>query len=208
MVSADGRGLWRDEGGAVMLEVTATIGLMLLVTFATVETGHLYYQWNVATKATQLGARLAAVSNPVTAQLLTLTGLEGGALPGDPMPAFDITCSGATASCTGGGYSTTAMNTLVFGRGDNQCNAALVTSDRALGMCDVFDRIRPQNVVIRYQYTGLGYAGRPGGAVPTVTVSLTGLTFDFVALNTLLGLGPITIPGLHTTITGEDLRGS
>ena len=77
-----------------------------------------------------------------------------------------------------------------------------------MGMCDVFTRIRPQNVVIRYQFTGLGYAGRPGGMVPTITVSLKELQFNWVALSGLLGLGPITIPGLKTTITGEDLQGS
>lgn len=80
-------------------------------------------------------------------------------------------------------------------------------------MCDIYDRIGPENVIIRYQYTGLGYAGRPastpsrlGGAVPTITVSITGLTFNFVFLNGLLALGPVPIPGLNTTITGEDLN--
>ena len=50
----------------------------------------------------------------------------------------------------------------------------------------------------------LGFAAR-GGPVPTVTVSLQGLTFQFVFLGGLMGLGNISIPPLTTTITGEDL---
>jgi hypothetical protein len=75
-------------------------------------------------------------------------------------------------------------------------------------MCDVYDKITPQNVIVSYEYTGLGYAGRPGGPVPTITVRLTGITFNFVALDALAGLGPVAIPGLTTSITGEDLRAS
>ncbi len=52
---------------------------------------------------------------------------------------------------------------------------------------------------------GPGFAGRPGGPVPTVTMRLTGLNFDFVVLGGLLGFGPVQMPGLATTVTGEDL---
>lgn len=218
------KGFWSDDGGAVILEMTVTITLFLVVLFGTIEAGNLFYQWNVATKATQLGARLAAISNPVAANLTTLNGMETGLLPGDPLSAnyFDCTCSGATGSCTGTrpggncGWSLAAMNAIVYGRGDaavaSGCGNA--ASGLQLGMCDVYDRIRPANVVIRYQHTGLGYAGRPGaaigvgGMVPTITVSLVNLPFNWVALDGLLGLGPIAIPGLRTTITGEDLSGS
>ena len=39
--------------------------------------------------------------------------------------------------------------------------------------------------------------------MPTITVELTGLTFDFVFLSSLLG--SITMPAMKTTATGEDL---
>jgi hypothetical protein len=193
----------RDERGSVMLEFTVTMWVFLLALFGVIEFSHLFYQWNIATKAVQHGARLAAVSNPVPQGLVTLTGLEGGAMPGDPMPAFDFTCTGY--NCAGGNA---AMDALVYGLNDtaNGCTPDSPPPPRELGMCDIFDRITPQNVVVRYQYTGLGYAGRPGGAVPTITVSLTGLNFNFYFLNGLLALGPIPIPGLNTTITGEDLN--
>jgi hypothetical protein len=194
----------RDETGSVLLEFTVTMFVFLVFLFGAVEGGLLFYQWNIATKAVQLGARLAAVSNPVSSDLLTLTGLEdAGKLPGDQMPEFDRICDGATGSCTGGTYDASAMNALVYGRGNTSCDS----SGSNMGMCDIYNRIKPENVVVRYQYTGLGYAGRPGGPVPTITVGLQGLEFNFVALDGLLGLGPIAIPGLRTTMTAEDLNG-
>ena len=52
---------------------------------------------------------------------------------------------------------------------------------------------------------GDGMLGRPGGPVPTVTLQLTGLQFEFLALGDLLGLQPITMPPFTLTMTGEDL---
>jgi hypothetical protein len=203
--TAERRRFWRDETGAAFLEFTVTLPVFFLLLFGTVEMGLLFFQWNVATKAVQLGARLAAVSDPVSSDLLNMTGLnQTGRLPGDQMPDFDRICDGASATCTSGTYDAAAMSTLVYGRGDNACNST--GSD--LGMCDIYGEIRPENVVVRYQYTGLGYAGRPGGPVPTITVSLQNIDFDFIALDGLLGFRPIPIPGLRTTITGEDLRGN
>jgi hypothetical protein len=201
--TAERRRFWRDETGAAFLEFTVTLPVFFLLLFGTAEMGLLFYQWNVATKAVQLGARIAAVSNPVSSDLSAMTGLDP-ARPGDPMPDFDRVCNGATESCSGGTYDAAAMETLVYGRGDNACDS----SGPNIGMCDIYDRIRPENVVVRYQYTGLGYAGRPGGPVPTITVSLQDIAFDFVALDNLLGLGPIAMPDLRTTMTGEDLTGS
>jgi hypothetical protein len=72
-------------------------------------------------------------------------------------------------------------------------------------MCDIFPRIRPENVVIVYTQTGLGYAGRPGGPVPTITISLHDLPFQFFFLSGLRGFKDIPIPASITSITAEDL---
>jgi hypothetical protein len=47
-------------------------------------------------KAVQLGVRLAAVSDPVSADLKTMTGVSGSVEEGDPMPYFQRFCSGAS----------------------------------------------------------------------------------------------------------------
>jgi len=197
-------GLRRDDSGATMVEFAIGVMLFLVFTSGLVEFTLAFWQWNAAAKALQVGARLASVSDPVSSDLATLTGMEGGAAPGAKMPYFKRVCSGAGGgSCSDGGtYSAAAMNTIVNGR-DGNCGT--LGADGYPGMCDIFSRITPANVRITYTHTGLGFAGRPGGPVPTITLELTGLTYSFVFLNALLRFPPITIPAMRTTITGEDL---
>jgi Flp pilus assembly protein TadG len=192
-----------DERGGVLVEATIMLVIMFVFVLGSVDFLMAMYQWNAAAKAAEVGARVAAVSNPVAGGLTAITGLGGGANPGDPMPAGSfatMTCSGAGGgSCTGGAtYDAAAMNTIVFGR----CGQQPVY---CIGMNSVFPRIQPQNVVVSYSSTGLGYAGRPGGPVPTITVTLQNLPFQFYFLGDLMGFGNIQIPAMTTTITGEDL---
>ena len=193
----------RSSNGASMIEFAILGFLFFALLGGLIDFSLAFYQWNAASKALQQGARLASVSDPVSSDLKALTGLEGGAAPGDPFPDFVRVCSGASQSCSGGTYSAAAMNTLVYGRGESTCGTR--GADQYAGMCDVFWRIRPQNVVVTYRQTGLGFAGRPGGPVPTITVELTGLTFDLPFTGALLGGGPITMPPMRTTATGEDM---
>lgn len=205
----------RDDEGAVLVEVTVVMTIMLVFILGSIEFLFALFQWNSATKAVQIGARLAAVSDPVAGGLnrLSLAVLNAAVTPGSPMPAFTITCDGATQSCicnTVGacpgvtGYDAGAMNTIVYGRGSTSCSDA--TSSYYLGMCDIFPRIRPENVAIVYTQTGLGYAGRPGsGPVPTITISIQNLPFQFFFLSGLRGFKDIPIPALTTSITAEDL---
>jgi hypothetical protein len=192
--------LVRDTRGTAMVEMSLIIGLLLMFTLGMVDFSFAFIQWNGASKAAERLARLAAVSDPVDSDLQTLTGLEGGAVPGSSMPSFDRVCTGATMTCTGGTYDSAAMTDLV-NRAINQTNLNGI----------LWGQLIPQRVVIRYTYTGLGFAGRPGvagrpgGPVPTITVQLAGLNFNFFFLNGLLGFGPIQIPPMTTTVTGEDL---
>src|ERR1700676_5358406 len=204
----------RDEYGAVLVEVTVVMTIMFVFILGSIEFLFALSQWNAATKAVQIGARIAAVSNPVAAGLnnLSLAVVSASVPPGSAMPNFAITCDGATESCTCNtagacpgvsGYDQAAMNTLVFGRGSSSCLDA--TSYYDAGMCDIFPRIRPANVEIVYTQTGLGYAGRPGGPVPTITISIQNLPFQFFFLSGLRGFKDIPIPALTTSITAEDL---
>jgi Flp pilus assembly pilin Flp len=210
---------WRDESGASFVEFTAVILAFLVIVLGFVDFSYAFYQWNSATKAVQYGARLAAVSNPVASDLTTLSGVSSTVLPGDPMPAFTRVCtatnaSGSSGTCSGGSgndYNAPAMQTLLFGRGKTAC-APDEQNYLLLGMCNFYTKIIDARfVVVRYDYTGLGYAGRPGsggnaaGPVPTITVTLTDMSFDFVFLGDLLGFSDIALPGFATTATGEDL---
>lgn len=194
----------RQTAGAALVEFTILVFALILLTGGIVDFGFALFQWNAATKALQQGVRLAAVSNPVSSDLKTMTGLEGGALPGDPFPDFTRVCTGASASCSNGGtYDAAAMRTIVYGRGEVACGS--VASSQIAGMCDVFWRVAPANVSITYRQTGLGFAGRPGGPVPTITMQLTGLSFTLPFLNGVVGLAPITIPAMRTSATAEDM---
>jgi hypothetical protein len=177
---------------------------VILTLMGIVDFANAYWQWNRAAKAVHLGVRLASVSDPVSSDLKTYDGTSSTVFPGDDMPAFQRVCTGATASCAGGTYDATAMNTLVYGRGNTACPAS---PGPLPGMCSLFPAIRPQNVVVEYLQTGLGYAGRPGGPVPTITLRLTGLSYQFVVLNGLLRYTPITMSGLSATATAEDMAG-
>ena len=206
--------LARDRNGAVLVEVAVMMTIMFIFLLGSIEFLFAFYEWNLAAKAVQVGTRIAATSDPVAAGLRDLSTTVAGniAVPGEAMPNFVVTCDGNTASCTcnpaqvcrrGLVFSAEAMNTIIFGRGSSSCFDA--TSIYDAGMCDIFPRITAANVVIVYAQTGLGFAGRPGGPVPTITMSLQHLPFQFIFLSGLMGFNNIEIPALTTSITGEDL---
>jgi hypothetical protein len=207
----------RDNDGGVLVEATIMLTIMLVFVLGSVDFLFVFYQWNAAAKAAQVGARIAAVSDPVARGLNRLSaGIVSASLrPGSVMPSFTVTCDGAAATCTCegacigvGDYNETAMDTIVFGRGSMACGDA--TSFYTAGMCDIFDRITPANVRIVYTQpaapAGLGYVGRPGGPVPTIKVSLQNIPFRFFFLGGLLRFHDVQIPEVATTMTGEDLH--
>jgi TadE-like protein len=202
-----------DETGSVLVEFAVLLPLIVIIVFGSVDLLYAFYQWNAAAKAVAIGARIAAVSDPVATGLNTLSNrvvLSGLAVPRAPMPSFTVTCNGDTATCDCAGtctgmpsnpYDATAMNRIVFGRGSLSCGDA--TSIYTAGMCDVLASIKPANVVLVYRQTGLGFAGRPGGPLPSIALSLQKMSFQFFFLNAL-GI-TIAIPPMTTTITAEDL---
>jgi Flp pilus assembly pilin Flp len=201
--------LVRDQSGSVLVETTVMITIVLVFVLGSVDFLFAFYQWNAAAKAVEVGARIAAVSDPVASGLnsLSKSALSSSLSLGQPMPTFTVTCTvggcSCAGTCTGIGYSASALNTIVYGRGSSACGDA--TSYYHAGMCDIFPRIKPANVKIVYAQTGLGYAGRDCGPVPTITVSIQNLPFQFFFLGGLLGFANINMPNLHTTITGEDI---
>jgi Flp pilus assembly pilin Flp len=192
-----------DKSGAALTEFALVGPIIVLLIVAAIEMGVLLWTWNSVAKAAQAGARLAAVSAPVSSDISSITGLGGGVEPGGTMPYFIRSCDGATATCSdGGAFSQTALNWIVRGP-DGVCGGAVGGRP---GMCDVFPRIRPENVSIIYEQTGLGFAGRPGGPVPSITVRVNNLPFDTPVLRTISSLLSIQMPSFATTVTAEDLR--
>ncbi len=213
--------LLEDEAGSVLVETTVMLTLVFLVIFGGIDFLFAFYQWNAASKAVEIGARIAAVSDPVPSGLNELSAtVLNDAEPGSTVPFFSVTCGGTSATtgtCTcddrGSGacslmdysYNASAMNSIVYGRGNTTSCTAQAYGYYSIGMCGMFDRINVQNVTVTYTQTGLGYVGRPGGPVPTITVQLHDIPFQFFFLGALMGFGNIQIPKMVTTITGEDM---
>jgi hypothetical protein len=182
-----------DDAGATMIETTIIFVLMLTLTFGIAEFAHLFWRWNSAEKATQLGVRAAVVADPVATELADFDCATSNVLLGtrcnDPNAASfgTIVCSGSSLSCSGAYTFSSASFDAIVSR-----------------MQQVFSLVQPENVTVEYRDVDLGFAGREA-PVPAVTVRLSGLTFNFVVLDALLGLGPITMPDFRATLTGEDL---
>src|SRR5215510_5308314 len=157
-VSMLARTITFDERGAVLVEVSVVMTIMLVIILGSIEFLFVFYQRNAAVKAVQIGVRLAAVSDPIAHGLNGLsTMVVGPRVPqGSAMPDFVVTCDGGASRCTCSSgicpidiaYNAAAMNILVFGRGSSSCGDAKSFYDT--GMCDIFGRITPANVIITY----------------------------------------------------------
>lgn len=202
--------LAQDQRGAAAVEVAIVFGVLLVLTISLIEFALALWQWNSAEKATQLGVRYAVESNPVASAFTSYSGVSDGNFePGESLDtskvaAFTVRCTSSGCTCPGGcsafsgnpGWDAVAFTAIV---------------DKMRG---IFPRIQPENVVVEYRHVGMGFAGRLGAdLVPTVTLELQGLTFDFLLLSFL---GPmlygattvpagIPMPSFAATLTGEDL---
>ncbi|MDK1375444.1 MULTISPECIES: pilus assembly protein [unclassified Sinorhizobium] len=190
----------QDESGIALSEALLTFPIVLLVFAAFVEFGYAMSQWNQTVKALQYGARLAAVSDPLTSDFDEVFPAEadnplnnGTATPNNS--AISSTCGPALANCS-------AELTRIVTGSDGNC----AVGDPRPGICDLNWRIQPANLVVTYQRSGLGYWGRPEGPVLTMRLEVRNITFDLPMLGGLLGLDEITIPAHPVTITTEDLK--
>jgi TadE-like protein len=192
-------GLFRHERGTSSVEFALISMALVVLGFGIVEVGWFSYQWNAAQKATQLGVRLAVVSDPIPNGLetATCTGLAGAnCASGDSFGT--ITCG--SSGCTGGS-SYSGARTAVFN--------AIVTRMRA-----VQPLIQSANVQVVYRdVPHLRWVGRArstlnptGGVVPEVTVRLQNLTYRWLILGSMLGLPNLNMGGFTATQIGEDMN--
>ena len=200
-------GCSRAAGAA---EFALVLPLFLIFLFGIIDGGRLMWEINKAEKATQVGARLAVVTDPVAADLVTADYASGTLAAGELIPHTalgTLNCSSTTCACD-----------------VSPCPGTTVDSDAfsviATRMQAIHPGITAANVRVRYSGSGFGYAGDPvggggggggGGASetmevsPLVTVSVTGLQFKPI---TLLLFATITLPDYHTTLTAEDASGA
>lgn len=194
----------RDERGTSLTETLLIFPIVLIIVTAMVEAGVAVFQWNQATKAVQIGARLAAVSSPIVGDTAynTLSSDWTGIADGEAVPATSVavSCGPGSAPC-----EPARIARLLTGS-DTSCDPALSALGDIIGMCDVANFIGINNVHVTYYRSGLGYVGRPNGPVSSITVELRNLMFDFLILDSLIPiLGTINIPAQPVSFVSEDV---
>jgi len=189
--------LIRSTSAASAAEFALVLPLLLIFLFGIIDAGRFAWEYNKAEKATQIGARFAAVTDPVAPNIynydFTATGLNAG----DPIPASSlgtITCTSTACTCSGTcpismGAPTGAWTQLVA------------------RMRQIDPTIQETNIQVQYRGSGVGFAGDPTGMdiVPIVTVQLSGLSFRPL---TTLTMAVAPMPDFHTSLTAEDSVGT
>jgi hypothetical protein len=186
---------------------------MLLFIFGIIDVGRFMWEFNEAEKATQVGARVAIVTNVLSPGLrdedyagktvdgTTLT--PGARIPADALGTIKCTSAGCvceigTCPSSLGTFDTTTFTNVIVAR-----------------MQQMYPAIEATNVEVRYSGSGMGFAesssgGGGGGGTeimeisPLVTVTLKDLQFTPI---TSLLFATISMPSFSTTLTAEDASG-
>lgn len=190
------RNLLRDRSAASAAEFALVLPLLLLFLFGMIDAGRWMWTYNRAEKATQMGARLAVVTNSVSSTIgASYVGACSPALTqGDLIPA---SCFSAPVTCTSTGCSSGTEDSAAF-------NAIV---DR---MKNFLPELSASNVTVQYSASGLGYAGNPNGpdVSPLVTVKIgTPTALQFTPITSFL-LTSMNMPTFTTTLTAEDSSGA
>jgi Flp pilus assembly pilin Flp len=197
------RAFLADEQGASSFEFALILPVLFVFIFGTIDVGGYAIRLNMLEKATQVGARVAVVTDVIPTGLASqqyIGQVVGGTTlnQGDLIPAAalgKITCISGSCTCTTTpcptpGYSSTAFNYVLT------------------RMQAVDPNIQASNLKIEYRGSGLGYTGDPSGIqiAPLVTVRLINMTYT-----TIVGKifkGGINLPDFAYTLTMEDGSGT
>lgn len=201
------------QRGASAAEFAMVLPLLMLLLFGIIDAGRWLWVYNQAEKATQVGARMAAVTNTLSPGLIDedYAGqtIAGATLKtGDYVPAEalgEIVCNSDGCSCDpADGRCPTTVGTM-----DATTFAAIVAR-----MSMIAPGVGAENVEVRYSGSGLGSVGAdPSGGggggdgmeiSPLITVNLRDMTFE--PITTFL-LASMEMPDFRTTMTAEDASG-
>ncbi|WP_397579889.1 TadE/TadG family type IV pilus assembly protein [Sphingorhabdus sp.] len=193
----------RNQTAASAAEFALVLPLLLLFIFGIIDVGRLMWEWNRAEKATQMGVRFAAVTDIVPSGLAgydfatQANVAQGYSVSSALFPGVRCTGTATTANCT-------CKGTCGFPLTSN----ATAFNNIVTRMRRMEGRITPANVVIDYDYSGLGFAGNPYGpdVAPIITVRIRDMEFESI-VGQLFG-GVIDKEGFASSLTLEDGAGS
>jgi hypothetical protein len=200
------RTLWAAKAGTTAAEFAMLLPLLTLLLLGAIDGGRYLWACNRAEKATQMGARFAVVTDMVPGGLAGYDfAIPGDLTQGDPIPQSKF--GGATCQSSGGVVSCTC---------DTGQTCPPLGTANATAFANILARMQlfypaltADNLVIKYQYSGLGYAGDPNGSdvAPLVVVQLRNLTFT-PNLYRFVGASTLPLPSFSTALTLEDGSGA
>lgn len=203
------------QSGSSAAEFALVLPLFLIFLFGIIDTGRFMWEYNKAEKATQVGARVAIVTNVLSSGLRdeeyagqTVDGAQiaaGGRIPAGALGT--IKCTEATCICESSPCPSN-LGTL---------DTATFTNVLVARMKQIDPTITSANVEVRYSGSGMGFAGNTSsgsgtssGAAgmeisPLVTVTLKNL--EFTPITSLL-FATFAMPDFSTTLPAEDAAGA
>lgn len=198
------RAFWREEAGAVLVELAFVLGIFLLMVFGMIDFGRLGFSYVLAEKATETAVRMSVVRPAICPDVprvvrRTLLGtLDPGTRNGTRCSeAANVCAAPATVSCTGSADQ--PQTAEIWGQ-----IAPLLPVNAT-----------PQNLRFSYSYDAA--LNRVGARyVPVVTVDIVDLEYRFIsplgAFSALAGgtgsgdLGAsFSFPSMSASLPSEDL---
>jgi len=162
---------WRRcRRGSAATEFALILPALLLLTLGALEGGLIMFDFHKVSEATRRGLRAALIEDAI---------IDLGDLDTTP-----ITCTGSgSVSCSGGSVDNSgSFDTIVA------------------AMQEVSPRIDGDNVIVTYSDSGLDIGGTGLTVTPLVTVEVTGLSYEFVAMTYIPGLpDELNLPSFDTT---------
>lgn len=195
------RMLLGDDQGATLVETTLVFPLLLVLTFGLVEFGNAMWQYHAAEKATAMGARFLASRAGVAGSLGQTLTTE---LYTSPVPDCFVSTSDPPGTPCAQEAGAASWSATCSGTGGGACSSSEM-SVLLTQMQQYAPTLTAANVSVDFRGSAMGFVGR-GRAIPLITVRTTGLTYNFIAIGTLLGLGPIAMPSFASTLPAEDQK--
>lgn len=206
------RRLLADRGGSSAAEFALVLPLLVVFLLGTVDVARFLWECNRAEKATQMGARYAVVTDIIPSGLAGYSFADpanGGLAQGSVVPSANFAGAECKSTTVSGNNATAISCSCLGGSCPWLGTANLAAFNKvAARMRLVFPRLTAANVEIRYEYSGLGYAGDPNGAdvAPLVVVRLRNVGFKPVLMS-FFQTASINLPDFRAALTLEDGSG-
>ena len=187
------RWIANTDGSTTIEFVTIFLALIAVIFFVLEMTLYMFFMATLE-KAAQAGVRTAVVSEPVVYSAEFDEKRRNAKVSSG---IFGISCSHGSSPCVDyGTIECTGSDECVEG----DFARILVHIQRISG------QVKEDNVTIRYQNVGLGYAGGP--VIPLVSVSISGVQYQTGIFGLLIkNTGVLdTLPSRSASMTGEDLN--